>query len=214
MEHLKCPSDLIFTEKLSSSEYSGRFLVHIHGEPHFLKVPYEYNDRETNIHTCEVTAYKRLQEHGPCDRAMSPKFYGSIEDLDPNLHQPHLDMFLEDEYPPKAILLEYIPDMEAMHWTNYTDAKRDNFIRGLEEIHAAGVIHDDLYPRNMMVINGDSAKAIWIDFDRAQTWDQDNLTDKQKGWLQFESELAADQLGMMKADSEEGQMNKTARFYW
>jgi hypothetical protein len=158
---------------------------------------WEYTDREINIHVCEVTAYERLQEHGLCDRAVIPQFHGSIEDLDPKLHQPHLDMFLDDEYPPKALLLEYIPDMEAMHWTNYTDAKRDNLIRGLEEIHAAGVIHDEIHPRNMMVVKGDSEKAIWIDFDRAQTWDKDNLSDEQKGWLRFESELAADQLGMM-----------------
>jgi hypothetical protein len=117
--------------------------------------------------------------------------------LDPNLLQPHLDMLLEDEYPPKAILLEYIPDMEQLHWKNYTDAKRDNFIKGLAEIHAAGVIHDDIHPRNMIVVKGDPERAIWIDFDRAQTWDNDNLTGKEKEWLQFESELAADQLGMM-----------------
>jgi hypothetical protein len=45
MEHLKSPSDLILAEKLSSSEYSGRFLVHIHGEPYFLKVVSDYTNR-------------------------------------------------------------------------------------------------------------------------------------------------------------------------
>ncbi|KAL3457957.1 hypothetical protein BJX64DRAFT_292620 [Aspergillus heterothallicus] len=199
-----------------------KFLVHIQGKPYFLKVhhgrgprqSWEYTDREINIHVREITAYKRLQEHGLCDRAVIPRFYGSIEDLDPNLYQPHPEMFLEDEYPPKAILLEYIVDMEEIHWSNYTDAKRDNLIQGLEDIHAAGVIHDDIYPRNMMVVKGDSEKAIWIDFDSAQTWDKDNLTAHQKKWLQFERELAVEMLAMMKADSEEGQMNKTTRYYW
>ncbi|KAJ0413121.1 hypothetical protein BJY00DRAFT_306542 [Aspergillus carlsbadensis] len=216
------PSDITFTKKLSSSEYSVRFFVHIQGKPYFLKVhrgrgpkePYESKDRETNIHTCEVAAYKRLQAHGLCDRAVIPKFHGSIEDLDPNLHQPHLDMFLQDEYAPKAILLEYIADMEAIHWTNYTAAKRDNFIRGLEEIHAAGVIHDDVYPRNLMVVKGDAERAIWIDFDRAQTWDEDNLSDRQKGWLDFERELVVELLQDMEADSKTGDMDKTLPWYW
>jgi len=42
------------------------------------------------------------------------KFYGTIDKFDPRLCQPHLKMFLEDECPPSAILLEYIPDLEMI----------------------------------------------------------------------------------------------------
>jgi hypothetical protein len=39
METIKfAPADITFTRKLSSSEYSVRFLVHIQGKPYFLKV--------------------------------------------------------------------------------------------------------------------------------------------------------------------------------
>ena len=43
----------------------------------------------------------------------------------------------------------------------------DNFINGLDQLHKAGIEHRNLYPRNMMVVEGNPEKAIWIDFDRA-----------------------------------------------
>ncbi|KAL2851150.1 hypothetical protein BJY01DRAFT_245087 [Aspergillus pseudoustus] len=166
------------------------------------------------MHICEVTAYKRLRESGLSDRAMIPEFYASIEDFNQKLHKPHLDMFFNVEYPPKAILLEYIPNMKQIHWKSYTDAKKDNLMKALEEIQSAGVIHGDIHPRNRMVFKRDPDRAIWIDFDRAQTWDKANITEQQKVWLEFESAVAEDQLSFMKADSEEGRTNKSARVYW
>ncbi|OXV11424.1 hypothetical protein Egran_00815 [Elaphomyces granulatus] len=76
---------------------------------------------------------------------MIPRYYGTIENLDPKLYQPHLNDFLEDEYPPKAILLEYIPNMQMLYWTNYTKKGMDNFIKGLQQIHEALVEHSDVY---------------------------------------------------------------------
>ncbi|KAL2833735.1 hypothetical protein BDW59DRAFT_156536 [Aspergillus cavernicola] len=81
---------------------------------------YEPVDWEVNLHICESTAYNRLQEHGLCECGIIPKFYGTIEDLDPKLHQPYLNLFLEDEYFPKVIVLEYIPGAQELNWSNYT----------------------------------------------------------------------------------------------
>jgi hypothetical protein len=133
-----------------------------------------------------------LKKRGLCDRGITPQFYGTIEKLDPKLHQPYLNMFLDDKYPPNAILLEYIPNMRRLDAGNYTKMRMENFIKGLDEIHKALVEHSDPHPRNMMVVEGDPERAIWIDFDRAQTFHLDTLTEEQKEWIAFEDKLVAE----------------------
>lgn len=113
---------------------------------------------------------------------------GVIENIDPALWQPHLRAFVEDEYRPTAILLEYIPNMEELHWSNYTEKRMRNFVDGMKEIHGALIEHSDVYPRNMMIVKGDPERAIWIDFDRAQTF-QGPLTQLQEEWIAFEKLL-------------------------
>lgn len=41
----------------------------------------------------------------------------------------------------------------------------------IQEIHKAGVVHDDVYPRNMVVFDDGPERVMWIDFDRAQVDD-------------------------------------------
>lgn len=53
-------------------------------------------------------------------------------------------IFPEDEYPPNAILLEYIPNIEMIPLHNFTTEKADGFIEGIREIHKAGVRHGHL----------------------------------------------------------------------
>lgn len=116
----------------------------------------------------------------------------------------YLKMFLDDEYLPNAILLEYIPNMQPLHWTNYTKERMDSFINGIREIHKARVQHSDVYPRNMIVVedghdHDQVARAIWIDFDRAQTFQTNpDLTEGQKEWITFfEYLLVTDMAGDM-----------------
>lgn len=75
-----------------------------------------------------------------------------------------------------------------------------NFVNGLNEIHDALVQHSDINPRNMMVIEGDPERAIWIDFDRAQTLDEE-LTERQKGWLVKEKFLVEEMAVFMVCSS-------------
>lgn len=163
------------------------------------KQPYESPHREKNIYLCESTAYRRLAQAGVCARGITPQFYGATENIDPTLCQPHLKAFLRDEYRPTAILLEYIPNMEELNWKNYTEKRMQNFIDGISEIHNALVEHSDIHPRNMMDVNGDPERAIWIDFDRAQTF-SDELTERQKGWIRFEKLLVKEMADFMVRD--------------
>ena len=153
---------------------------------------YDLPGFETDLHNREKAAYMRLQEHGLCARGIVPQFYGATDELDPTLYRPHLDMFLGDEHPPAAILLEYIPNMQQLHWTNYTKDRTDNFVDCLARMHQALVTHLDVHPRNMMIVENDPKRAIWLDFDRAETFDGNSLTDKDKYWIDFERALVVE----------------------
>lgn len=97
-------------------------------------------------------------------------------------------MFLGDEYLPSAIFLEYIPKMEMIHLHNFTEQRMNSFIEGIREIHKALVRHRDPKPRNMMTIQDDPERTIWIDFDRAETYDGDSMTNEQSRLLEEEEE--------------------------
>ena len=130
--------------------------------------------REINVHTCERKAYERLAQHGLCDKGLVPKFYGIIENMNIDLWQPLLVQFLNDwwcDYPPNAIIMEYIPGMQRLWLDNYSPKRAEGFLHQIKEIHKAGILHDDPHPRNMMVFGDDPDRVMWIDFDRAQVDD-------------------------------------------
>ncbi|EEH39042.2 hypothetical protein PAAG_01504 [Paracoccidioides lutzii Pb01] len=149
-------------------------------------------DRELDIHVLESTAYQRLKERGLCGRGVIPHFFGMTEKFDPQSCQPYLKMFLHDKYLPSAIFLEYIPNLEMIHLHNYSQKRMANFIKGLREIHEAGVQHRDPKPRNMMIVKDDSERAVWIDFDRAETHNIPVLDEEEGIVLGFRDCLQAD----------------------
>lgn len=71
------------------------------------------------------------------------------------------------------------------------------FLTGIREIHNVLIEHSDVYPRNMMVVDDDPERAIWIDFDRAQTFNASTLTERQQGWLDYEYEIVKDIMSRM-----------------
>lgn len=87
-----------------------------------------------------------------------------------------------------------------------------------------------------MVLEHDPSRVIWVDFDRAQTFDPGNVSDRQKEWLDHEVKLV-DELDRsmvcfslcgsgslyklvlladlrQEADSKEGRVDNTALFYY
>lgn len=129
--------------------------------------------REYSLFLCESRAYRRLEEKGLCKRGVVPQFYGVIRNMKPSSWADHLHMFCGDELLPNAVLLEYIPNMQMMDVPYFKSELLDKLERILKDIHVAGVLHDDPYPRNMMVVPGTSGtpdRVLWIDFDRAQTY--------------------------------------------
>ncbi|CAG8229009.1 unnamed protein product [Penicillium salamii] len=112
--------------------------------------------------------------------------------FDPSLCQPHLKMFLGDEYPPSAIFLEYIAGLEMINLENYSQQRVDNLIDGIRKIHKALVRHKDPKPRNMMVVADTPERVVWLDFDRAETYDEDKITVEQQKLIE-EEELMVDE---------------------
>lgn len=133
--------------------------------------------REIDPFTCERAAYRRLKEKGLCQQGVIPDFYGVIEQIDPAAWQPHLRKFLEDKIRPNAVLIEYIPNMQELTLSNFLEERVDRLYGILKAIHQAGVFHSDAYPRNMM-IQEDTGRVLWIDFDRAQTLQDDESNEK------------------------------------
>lgn len=90
-----------------------------------------------------------------------PDFCAVVENIDPEAKhwQPHLKKFYDKSFPrgldhnarPNGVLMEYVPDMNMLELSNYTEQRARNLRQLLIDIHEAGTVHLDLYPRNMMV---------------------------------------------------------------
>ncbi|WEW58199.1 hypothetical protein PRK78_003667 [Emydomyces testavorans] len=194
------PAEVVFKEKLFASEFSEIFLTVVRGQqcvmkvgegPHHGRGPRRYYepDRELDIHILESTAYRRLKERGICEQGIVPRFFGTMDKFDPKPCQPYLRMFVNDEYPPSAIFLEYIPNLEMLGLNNYTQARMNKLLEGIREIHQALVKHGDPKPRNMLIVKDDPERVVWIDFNRANTYDEHRITDRERALLDEEEEI-------------------------
>ena len=104
--------------------------------------------------------------------------YGFLENIDVRHFQPHLEMYLLEKLAPSAIFTEYIPHMRKIIPQLYTERRMQKFISGLREIHQALVLHRDVKPKNMMVVDTDPERVVWLNFDWAQTLHADNPHDQ------------------------------------
>ncbi|KAJ5712012.1 hypothetical protein N7488_006168 [Penicillium malachiteum] len=125
---------------------------------------------------------------------------------------------MDDEYPPSAIFLEYIPGLEKIHPVeNFTQQRMDNLFDGIRQINKALVLHNDLYPRNMMVIKdtpeSKSDRVIWLDFDRAETFNEDEITDEQARLIAMEEKIVSDLGSSLAIDHEKGELDDAYMFY-
>jgi tRNA A-37 threonylcarbamoyl transferase component Bud32 len=127
-------------------------------------------------------------QHGLGHQGIVPRYHGEIQHLDVKDYQPHLRRFLDEERPPSAIFLEYIPNMVTILPEHYTKERVESMMRGIRQIHKALVLHFDSYPRNIKVFENDPEQVIWIDFDRVQTYDADTITERNKTLIEEEEE--------------------------
>ncbi|KAB8240139.1 hypothetical protein BDV35DRAFT_374504 [Aspergillus flavus] len=213
-------SAIEYIEQIRSSESSCIFRTCWRGKDCILKVYHssetsyaDPRDREVDVFRCESQAYIRLKARGVCDKGYVPDFYGLIENIDAVEWSPYLKEFLNDRLPPNAILIEYVPNLHRIDLSTFSTARTQKIRKILEEIHKAGVYHGDPFPRNMMV-QEDSDRVLWIDFDRAQTFSCDSITARQRQWLKEEDELVDYFVEALAKDYNDGKIHRTWECYY
>lgn len=126
--------------------------------------------RDLCRYRCEAQAYQALHAHRVCREQTVPYLHGLFENFDPTLLGDHLKSFQGDKTPPNAILLEYRPNAKSFESAASTISPEPETIaiEGLQKKHDARVIHNDNYPKNVLVVPQDkSQRAVWVDFDVA-----------------------------------------------
>ncbi|PYI10983.1 hypothetical protein BO78DRAFT_304145, partial [Aspergillus sclerotiicarbonarius CBS 121057] len=205
--------EISFIEEIKNSSFSCVFRVLWHGKECILKVPSPADppSREINLFRCESTAFIRLQQRGLCNRGYVPGFYGLIEHIKPADYLPYLKDFLGDN--PNAILLEYVPDIHPIGLENLSKRRLYKLQSILSEIHDAGSIHGDPYPGNIMVQES-SDRALWIDFDRAQTFTPQSMNRRHMNWLEEEAEMMDYFVNALTLDAKNGRIYHTWLCYY
>ncbi|PWY64404.1 hypothetical protein BO83DRAFT_369340 [Aspergillus eucalypticola CBS 122712] len=216
------PSEVEFLETLKESRYSVVFKVRFREKLCVMKV---YHDREpneldppdriVNLFISESTAYHRLESKGLCQRGVIPNFYGTIRKIQP-ADWPDLHMFLNDKLPPNAVLIEYIPQLQQIDLSHYSPQRLDKLREILDDIHAAGVLHADPKPRDMMVsVAEEEERVLWIDFDSAQTFTEFvDLSPRQQKWFDKENEMMDYFVNALAKDFDGGKLNRTISYYY
>ncbi|OJD13345.1 hypothetical protein AJ78_06203 [Emergomyces pasteurianus Ep9510] len=65
----------------------------------------------------------------------------------------------------------------------------------------------------MLIAKGDPERGIWIDFDRAYTYDEHSITDRERILLDEEEETVEGIKICLEADLPEGRLNQAYIFY-
>ncbi|KAL2825165.1 serine/threonine protein kinase [Aspergillus cavernicola] len=155
------PSRIQIVREITRSNASSIFALDLDGRKYVLKVYHGNGDPR-------YTEKGRAAISGACERWFVPCFYGDINQVDPAAFQPALQHFAEDKLKPSAILLEYLPNAESLNCVNYSDTLYTQAMEGMKDIHKAGVVHEDVYPKD--IVRGKPDRLVWIDFDVATTF--------------------------------------------
>ncbi|KAI0781758.1 hypothetical protein C8Q75DRAFT_812248 [Abortiporus biennis] len=70
---------------------------------------------------------------------------------------------LDDRRPPKALIFDYVHNIEPLSHLNITDKVVKSALINLYQIHRSYVCHRDIAARNITVLPGE--RVMWFDFD-------------------------------------------------
>jgi hypothetical protein len=122
----------------------------------------------------ERDAYAHLIHAGICAKGSVPKCYGWLQ-LKPCHIQKIINLPAEKlsetgrnlinwkDIPTNALLIEYFPDAVRIDIDNITEKLANVALRGMYDIHTAYVCHNDVHPRNILVLPGE--RIVWVDFN-------------------------------------------------
>ncbi|KKK19438.1 hypothetical protein AOCH_001322 [Aspergillus ochraceoroseus] len=116
----------------------------------------------------------------------------TVRNIQPGIW-PDLYMFLDDRLPPNAVLIEYIPNLQPIDLSNFSEKRLAKLREILDDIHSAKVLHGDPKPRNMMVSLGGA---------------------REEKWIEEEVEKVDYFVDALAQDFEEGRLNRTIPYYY
>ncbi|OOF93634.1 hypothetical protein ASPCADRAFT_398607 [Aspergillus carbonarius ITEM 5010] len=184
------PDTLQICQSLRHSEASSIYEVKLHNNRYCLKVYHNNGDpgysrkgRDLNRFRCELKAYRNLQQSGVCEKGLNQ---------------------------PTAILLEYLLDAEELNCVNYSERQFQRVMEGLDDIHRAGVLHYDVYPKNILIVRGPPERVVWIDFDVAMSYsDAEPMDHRAQEYCKFETDLASSFGDLLREDQKQGLLPNT-----
>lgn len=139
--------------------------------------------RDLCRYRCESQSYQALHAHGVCKQGIVPSLYGIFEAFDPELLGDDIASFKEDKEFPSAILLEYLPNAISFQSAGLSPELIRMAIEGLKKIHGAHVVHNDAYPKNVLVVpRTESHRVVWIDFDVSIVFPAEETTKGPLDW--------------------------------
>ncbi|KAH8801716.1 hypothetical protein F5884DRAFT_525200 [Xylogone sp. PMI_703] len=213
--------------KLYMSQYSSIFQVSVGKELRVLKV-YHTCDPFASANNIDITepflrerrAYHRLKAKGLCHQGVVPYFYRDITRIDPKSCRPFLDKLMDDKLLPNAILLEYIPNLHHFDVSTFSEDRAAKLGTILDAIHNARIHHGDPHPRNMM-IQKDTGRVLWMDFDFSHTYSESANANKlyvfsehRQGCLRLERRLFNEFLDLLKEYSKHGKMTDELKYFY
>ncbi|KAL2811077.1 hypothetical protein BDW59DRAFT_155583 [Aspergillus cavernicola] len=211
------PANIRLIREISRSDASSVFEVELDGEKYAMKLfhnngdpGFAENGRDLDRFRCELNAYRNLSKFNVCKHGFVPYFYGHIDRIDPSAFQPALREFVHDKFHPSAILLEYLPNAESLNCENYSDSRYHHAIEGMKHIHNAHVHHQDIYPKNILIVPGTQERVVWVDFDVATTFS--NVGTNEEQYSEYEDELVAGFGEALQDDQRQG-LPRNTKFY-
>lgn len=136
----------------------------------------------------EAEAYRHFLEDGACNAGIVPYCYGRAR-IDPAKWPMPMDNdwlyhFRDDPMPTKVLVLEFLPNASPLSIRAITPERAEAALQGLLAVHACCVNHQDISPRNILVLP--EGRVVWIDFELAASWPLDYGINA----FAFESEMA------------------------
>lgn len=64
---------------------------------------------------------------------------------------------------------------------NYSKERHSKAMEALAQVHSALVVHNDIYPKNILIVPGSPERVVLIDFDVAKTFLTKELLDQDMG---------------------------------
>ena len=132
----------------------------------------------------ETNAYAYLRRAGV--EQYVPKFHGYDRRTPAQWGLPSIMGHTDGEF--YGILLEWLEGGVQLSEENVTLDNVVDFITGIARIHNAGILHNDVFERNMIFIP-ETKRSVWIDFSCSQLgYDEDYYDQELEGVAGFSIE--------------------------